>query len=135
MEILVICGAGASSTFVAQRIRRGAEAEGLDLRASAGTEAMLPGAVDAVDVVLLGPQLADRAPEIRRRAALVGAAVAVLPEHVFRDPDGTAALELARRELSAVRAGAGPAGPADSAGSAGPADIADADHSAQEDSR
>lgn len=128
MEILVICGAGASSTFVAQRIRRGAEAEGLDLRASAGTEAMLPGAVDAVDVVLLGPQLADRAPEIRRRAALVGAAVAVLPEHVFRDPDGTAALELARRTLAAVRAGTGPVGPADTA------DTAHADHSAQEDS-
>ncbi|GAB3184590.1 hypothetical protein GCM10027060_21840 [Nesterenkonia halophila] len=128
MEILVVCGAGASSTFVAQRIRRGAEAEGLDLRASAGTEAMLPGAVDTVDVVLLGPQLADRAPEIRRRAALVGAAAAVLPENVFRDPDGTAALELARRELAAVRAGAGPAGPADTA------DTADADHSAQEDS-
>lgn len=122
MEILVVCGAGASSTFVAQRIRRGAEAEGLDLRASAGTEAMLPGAVDAVDVVLLGPQLTARAPEIRRRAALVGAAVAVLPESVFRDPDGTAALELARRELAAVRAGADTA------------DIADADHSAQEDS-
>ncbi|WP_010524165.1 PTS sugar transporter subunit IIB [Nesterenkonia sp. F] len=123
MEILVVCGAGASSTFVAQRIRRGAEAEGLDLRASAGTEAMLPGAVDAVDVVLLGPQLTARAPEIRRCAALVGAAVAVLPESVFRDPDGTAALELARRELAAVRAGADTA------------DIADADHSAQEDPR
>lgn len=128
MEILVVCGAGASSTFVAQRIRRGAEAEGLDLRASAGTEAMLPGAVDAVDVVLLGPQLAARAPEIRRRAALVGAAAAVLPEHVFRDPDGTAALELARRELAAVRAGA------DAADTSDTADTAHADHSAQEDS-
>lgn len=128
MEILVVCGAGASSTFVAQRIRRGAEAEGLDLRASAGTEAMLPGAVDAVDVVLLGPQLAARAPEIRRRAALVGAAAAVLPEHVFRDPDGTAALELARRELAAVRAGA------DAADTSDTVDTAHADHSAQEDS-
>ncbi|GAA3284034.1 PTS sugar transporter [Nesterenkonia halobia] len=128
MEILVVCGAGASSTFVAQRIRRGAEAEGLDLRASAGTEAMLPGAVDAVDVVLLGPQLAARAPEIRRRAALVGAAAAVLPEHVFRDPDGTAALDLARRELAAVRAGA------DAADTSDTADTAHADHSAQEDS-
>lgn len=125
MEILVICGAGASSTFVAQRIRRGAEAEGLDLRASAGTEAMLPAAVDAVDVVLLGPQLAARAPDVRRRAASVGAAVAVLPESVFRDPDGTAALELARRELAAVRAGAD---------TVDTVDTADADHSAQEDS-
>lgn len=131
MEILVVCGAGASSTFVAQRIRRGAEAEGLDLRASAGTEAMLPGAVDAVDVVLLGPQLAARAPEIRRRAALVGAAAAVLPEHVFRDPDGTAALELARRELAAVRAGADAA---DTSDASDPSDTAHADHSAQEDS-
>lgn len=122
MEILVVCGAGASSTFVAQRVRRSAEVEGLDLRASAGTEAMLPGAVDAVDVVLLGPQLAGRAPEIRRRAAPLGAAVAVLPESAFRDPDGTAALELARRELAALRA------------AEDTADTADADDPAQEDS-
>ncbi len=36
MRILVVCGAGASSTFVAQRLRRAAAAAGLDWDAAAG---------------------------------------------------------------------------------------------------
>ncbi|MBO9626758.1 MAG: hypothetical protein J7484_10325, partial [Microbacterium sp.] len=38
MKILVVCGAGASSTFVAQRLRRAAEAHGLTWETSAGME-------------------------------------------------------------------------------------------------
>lgn len=103
MRILVVCGAGASSTFVAQRVRRAAEAEGLDLSASAGTEGMLPEAAGEHDLLLLGPQLAARAAQIRRRAASSGAAVVVLPESVVADLDGTATLDLIRRELARDR--------------------------------
>ncbi len=91
MRILVVCGAGASSTFVAQRLRRAAADAGLDWHAAAGTEAsVLPG---AQDVVLIGPHLADRLDDIRART---GATVSLLPADIFADRDGERTLALVR---------------------------------------
>ena len=57
MRILVVCGAGASSTFVAQRLRHAAQAAGRRISALAGTERSLPIDLDAADIVLVGPHL------------------------------------------------------------------------------
>jgi PTS system cellobiose-specific IIB component len=91
MRILVVCGAGASSTFVAQRLRRAALHAGLDWDAAAGTEnSVFPG---AQDVVLLGPHLADRVDAVRESA---GVPVALLPADIFADRDGDRTLALVR---------------------------------------
>jgi PTS system cellobiose-specific IIB component len=94
MRILVVCGAGASSTFVAQRLRRAATAAGRDWHASAGTESAIASSV--ADLVLIGPHLADRLPTIR---AATGAPIVVLPDDVFGDRDGTRTLALAEAAL------------------------------------
>lgn len=95
MRILVVCGAGASSTFVAQRLRSAAAAQGLDWDAAAGTE----GSVDdaSPDLVLVGPHLRDRLTAIRERVTVP---VAVLPDDVFADRDGSRTLLLARSILA-----------------------------------
>ena len=71
MKILVVCGAGASSTFVAQRVRHAAQNQGLAYSAFAGTEQSLPIDLDAADVVLVGPHLAHALDRIERDAAAV----------------------------------------------------------------
>lgn len=91
MRILVVCGAGASSTFVAQRLRRAAADAGLEWQAKAGTEQSAYGSDH--DLVLLGPHFADRLDSIRDA---VMAPVAVLPADVFADRDGTRTLAFAR---------------------------------------
>lgn len=96
MRILVVCGAGASSTFVALRLRRAAQAAGLEYAAFAGTEQSLPIDLDTADVVLLGPHLAHSLDEVRALAAPRGVAVGVLPDDIFTDLDGARALALAR---------------------------------------
>lgn len=90
MRILVVCGAGASSTFVAQRLRQSASAAGRDWDVAAGTESTI--ASSYPDLVLVGPHLADRVAAIR---AATSAAVAVLPGDVFGDRDGTRTLAIA----------------------------------------
>ncbi|MGN8025062.1 PTS sugar transporter subunit IIB [Microbacterium sp. 22242] len=91
MRIQVVCGAGASSTFVAGRLRRAALAAGLDWEVAAA-------ALDRIDafadVVLLGPHVADRRDEVARRAPR--ARVLVLPEDAFTDLDGTRVRALVR---------------------------------------
>lgn len=96
MRILVVCGAGASSTFVAQRVRHAAHQSGLDYVAFAGTEQSLPIDLDAADVVLVGPHLVDALERIERDAALRGTTVVLLPADIFSDLDGSRTLDLVR---------------------------------------
>lgn len=94
MRILVVCGAGASSTFVAQRLRRAAADAGMRWDVAAGTERTA--ATDRADLVLIGPHLADRRIAVERAS---GAPAAVLPDDVFADLDGSRTLALARSAL------------------------------------
>ena len=96
MRILIVCGAGASSTFVAQRLRRAASDAGLEWDAVAGVESsVFPGAQDAL---LVGPHLADRVDALRASA---GVPVALLPADIFADRDGERTLALVRALLAA----------------------------------
>ncbi len=118
MRILVVCGAGASSTFVAQRVRHAAHDQGLAYTAFAGTEQSLPIDLDAADVVLVGPHLAHALERIERDAAARGTTVVLLPPDVFADTDGTRTLALVRDAVGASggpapTAGAAPASPDD----------------------
>ena len=101
MRILVVCGAGASSTFVAQRVRHAAQAAGRELSAVAGTEQSLPIDIDAADVVLVGPHLQGSLDRIRREAAARLVRVILLPTDIFSDLHGTRALALIDETLSA----------------------------------
>ena len=99
MRILVVCGAGASSTFVAQRVRHAAHDRGLPYTASAGTERSLPIDLDAADIVLVGPHLSDSLDQIERNAAARGVIVVLLPDDVFTDLSGEKTLDLVEDAL------------------------------------
>ncbi|MFT4229171.1 MAG: PTS sugar transporter [Microbacterium sp.] len=100
MRILVVCGAGASSTFVAQRLRHAAERADLACTTAAGTPQSLVGALGCGDLVLVGPHLATALDDIARDAAAHGAHAALLPDDVFGDLDGTRTLDLVRAALA-----------------------------------
>ena len=122
MRILVVCGAGASSTFVAQRVRHAAQARGLDYSAFAGTERSLPIDLDAADMVLVGPHLAHALVRIERDAAARGTTVVLLPPDIFGDRDGTRTLELVRAAAGADEVPRPAADAAPAAGTASPED-------------
>lgn len=100
MRILVVCGAGASSTFVAQRIRHAAQAAGRAFSAVAGTEQSLPIDLDAADVVLVGPHLQHALERIRREAEPRETRVVLLPPDIFTDLDGSRTLALVEAALA-----------------------------------
>ena len=95
MRIIVVCGAGASSTFVALRIRQAAASRGIALEAKATSESGLVAALDGADVLLVGAHLGDRLENLRERAAEASVPVAILPESAAAAPDGAEALDLA----------------------------------------
>lgn len=91
MKIIVVCGAGASSTFVASRLERAAKAEGIALEALPAALPDLPLLVDGADAVLIGSHLGAAA-----RRAVGDAPSFVLPHDIASDRDGTRALSLIR---------------------------------------
>lgn len=95
MKILIVCGAGASSTFVALRVRRTAAGRGLEVDVAAGSESGLPHSLDGIDVLLVGPHLAHLFEDIQGQAHARGVGVVLLPETIFAARDGEQALELA----------------------------------------
>lgn len=95
MRILVVCGAGASSTFIAVRMRKTAELRGLTVTVTAGSESDLAYGLAGIDVLLIGPHLAGLYDDIREHADQAGVGVVLLPATIFAARDGTVALDLA----------------------------------------
>src|SRR5690606_42105960 len=91
MRIIVVCGAGASSTFVATRLNRAAAAEGIDLEALPAALPDLPLLADGADAVLIGSHLSAAA-----RRAVGETPALILPPDIASDRDGTRALSLIR---------------------------------------
>jgi len=86
-KVLIVCGAGASSTFLALRLRRVARERDLDLIVEAGTLPDVDERLAATSVLLVGPHLSAQFEELDSRARAAGARAALLPDTVF-GPDG-----------------------------------------------
>jgi PTS system cellobiose-specific IIB component len=95
MRIIVVCGAGASSTFIAHRLRRAAAARGLSVRAQASSVAGLDRVLAGADVLLVGEHLAEQLAALRERAEAASVPVVMLPSGASSAPDGEEALDLA----------------------------------------
>ena len=103
--ILVVCSAGASSTFLASRMRALATERGLDVTArpasNVGLESRLPGA----SVLLVGPHLESSFAELAAEAAGHGVAAALLPSTAFGPQGASDALDQALALLSTTTEG------------------------------
>ena len=100
MRILVVCGAGASSTFVAQRLNRALRTEGMSYAAEAVTSSSLLHSLVGADVVLLGPHMADTAEDVRSLTGPGPVPVVLLPPDIHDDLDGRRALAVLREVLA-----------------------------------
>lgn len=59
INVLLVCGSGASSGFMAANIRKAASARGLEMSVTARSEAEISNYVDEIDCLLVGPHLAS----------------------------------------------------------------------------
>jgi cellobiose PTS system EIIB component len=86
-SVLIVCGAGASSTFLASRMRSIAKSRGLAMTVVAASDAELHAHLRSTTVLLVGPHLEPRFPEFKAEAAAFGIPAALLPPTAF-GPDG-----------------------------------------------
>lgn len=93
-SIVIVCGAGASSTFLASRMRSIAFERGLDVRITAVSTAELRPHLHTASALLVGPHLAAGYPKLVAEAGEFGVPTALLPETAFGPAGAQQAVEL-----------------------------------------
>lgn len=58
VRVLLVCGSGASSGFMAANMRKAASNQNLDLKIQARSESEIENYIDEIDVLMVGPHLA-----------------------------------------------------------------------------
>ena len=94
-RVLVVCGAGASSSFLVHWMRKDAQARDLDLTIRAGSSDDLPSAFAETDLLLVGHHLAPVFASISAAGATAGVSVILLPSLAFTAAGAAVAVDLA----------------------------------------
>ncbi|MEU8764692.1 PTS sugar transporter subunit IIB [Streptomyces sp. NPDC048659] len=95
LRIMIVCGSGASSGFIAQRMRKAAKKAGVEASIDARSETELAAVLPELDVVLIGPHLQYMFDEISAQAAAHDVKCALISQQIYGTLDGVAAFALA----------------------------------------
>ncbi len=100
-NILLCCGAGMSSGFLATSTEKAAIAAGLDYNVSAKSQSVALEEMPDYDAVLLGPHFANSVEEFEevREDTDCDTVIAVIPREIYGNVDGTALLEFIKEQL------------------------------------
>lgn len=91
--VLLVCGGGASSGFVAANTRKYAKKHGADMKIEARSESELPNYIDKIDALMIGPHLAYMEDEIKKMTDPKGIPTAIIDEDAYSMMDGEAVYE------------------------------------------
>lgn len=96
MNILIVCGGGASSSFIAQNVYRAGKAAGMDLTVDAISETELEDYVYDRDAILIGPHLKYLEENLAEICNGEGVPFAFISDANYGKMDGAAILEQAK---------------------------------------
>ena len=91
--VLLVCGGGASSGFLAANIRKYAKKQGADLKIEARSESELSNYINDIDALLVGPHLAYMEDEIRSMTEPKKIPMELIDEDDYGMMDGQAVYE------------------------------------------
>lgn len=95
MKILLVCGAGASSGFMAQSMRKAAKKGSVDVEIIARSDAEMLSNIQGADLLMVGPHLEYNADSIRKEVEPFGVPVLFIDREAYGAIDGEATLEQA----------------------------------------
>lgn len=101
IRILLVCGSGASSGFMAANIRKAAAARGLDTKVVARGEAEIENYIDEIDVLMVGPHLAYILDEVDEYVGDAPVTVIQMLPDYYSTLDGAKAVDHLLAELAA----------------------------------
>ena len=95
VNVLLCCGNGLSSGFLAQQGRKAAKKKGLDMKVEAKSETEAVSNMSQIDVLLLAPHYETFKEKFTELAKPYGVAVGVIPAKVYGSLDGAKLVEFA----------------------------------------
>lgn len=98
-HILLICGAGASSGFMAASARKAAKKGGKDLDIKAKSESELNDSLDSADLLLVAPHLKYMLDEVKTACEQNGTKYGIIPQKVYGSLNGLDLIAFAEKLL------------------------------------
>lgn len=98
-DILLICGTGASSGFMAKKIRQAAKARGYILTAKARGDAEAEEYLEEIDCLLVGPHLHYMLHDLEEMAEPYGVPVRLISEEIYGSLDGEKVIDFLEKEF------------------------------------
>lgn len=92
-NILLVCGSGLSSGFMAQSIRKAAKQQGIEMSVTARSEAEALDLMDSIDMLLIGPHMKHLLVELEDHAEPYNVPVRVIDEKAYGEVNGAAVLK------------------------------------------
>jgi PTS system cellobiose-specific IIB component len=93
LNVLLLCGGGTSSGFLAANIRKKAAKQGIDMTVMARSETEVEEYVDEVNCILVGPHLSYLLDELKEQYKDRDIKIAITEKSYYSTLDGDAALK------------------------------------------
>lgn len=98
-QILLVCGSGMSSGFMAKSIRQAAKEKKLNISVKARSEAEVVDYIEDIDMLLIGPHMRHLLDELTDEAEPYGVPVKVIAEDDYGSLNGLSVLQSILDEL------------------------------------
>ena len=93
-KVLLVCGTGASSGFLAKNVRAAAKARNIEIDVKARSDSAVDSYIDEIDLLLVGPHLQYMLPDLQKIAAPHHVPVMIIPQNDYGTLNGNAVLDL-----------------------------------------
>jgi Phosphotransferase system cellobiose-specific component IIB len=103
INILLACGCGASSGFIAQSMRKAAKAKGIQAHIRAVSDTEVLGVIGDYDALLLGPHIGYRLTEFQKRFEKENKIIEVMDQRDYATLNGEAILEKILQKMDGRR--------------------------------
>lgn len=98
-NILLCCGAGMSSGFLAQRAQKAADMKQADINIDAKSQSVVEDVLEDYQLLLLGPHYESHLDEFEEMAEPYDIPVAVIPQRIYGALDGDGLVDFALAQL------------------------------------
>lgn len=100
IKVLLVCGSGASSGFMAANMRRAAAKQSLNLDIKARSESEIENYIDQIDALMVGPHLAYILDDIENYVGNTPVKVILMKADYYSTLDGEKAIHHLLEEMN-----------------------------------
>lgn len=100
LRVLLVCGSGASSGFMAANMRKAASEKGLELDIKARSESEILNYIDEIDCIMIGPHLTYALEDIKDDCKGTNVKVIMMKPDYYATLNGPKAIEHLLSEMN-----------------------------------